>query len=107
MDDATDVTSDAPSWRQRLRIVISRIATVLAFVLLWTVLVSPNQPRYVTAGTFLRIPLEGLVIVAAGLLLPPRWRRILAGVAVLLAGVLAVVVLALGRRSRRRPADQE
>jgi hypothetical protein len=32
---------------------------------------------------------------------------ILAGVAVLLAGVLAVVVLALGRRSRRRPADQE
>ena len=90
---ATGPTPDAPSMRGRVRIVLSRIATVLAFVLLWTVLVSPNQPRYVTPGTFLRIPLEGLVIVGLGLLLPPRWRRILAGVAGAAFAVLAIVKL--------------
>jgi hypothetical protein len=92
-DGATDLTPDAPSWRRRLRIVLSRIATVLAFLLLWAALVSPNQPSYVTPGTFLRIPLEGLVIVALGLVLPPRWRRILAGVAGAAFAVLAIVKL--------------
>ena len=88
-----DVEPAAPSRLRRLRVVASRIATVLAFVLLWTVLVSPNEPRYVTPGTFLRIPLELLVIVAVGLLLPPRWRRILAGVVGAVFAVLAIVKL--------------
>ncbi len=66
---------------------------MLAFGLLWAALVSPNQPSYVTPGTFLRIPLEGLVIVALGLLLPPRWRRILADVAGAAFAVLTVVKL--------------
>jgi hypothetical protein len=93
-DDAQpDVEPAAPSRLRRVRTIVSRIATVLAFVLLWTVLVSPNEPRYVTPGTFLRIPLEGLVIVAVGLLLPPRWRRILAGVAGAAFAVLAIVKL--------------
>jgi hypothetical protein len=88
-----DFEPTPPNWRRRVRIVVSRIATVLAIVLLWTVLVSPNEPRYVTPGTFLRIPLEGLVIVAVGLLLPPRWRRILAGIAGAAFAVLAIVKL--------------
>ena len=92
-DGATDSSPDAPSRLRRLRIVLSRTATVLAFVLLWTALVSPNQPRYVTPGTFLRIPIEGLVIVALGLLLPTRWRRILAGVVGAAFAVLTVVKL--------------
>jgi hypothetical protein len=91
--EPVDVRPQALSWRRRLRIIVSRTATVLAFVLLWAALVSPNQPRYVTAGTFLRIPLEGLVIVAVGLLLPPRWRRILAGVAGAVFAVLAIIKL--------------
>ena len=92
-DGATDSSPDAPSRLRRLRIVLSRTATVLAFLLLWAALVSPNQPRYVTPGTFLRIPLEGLVVVAFGLLLPTRWRRILAGVAGAAFAVLTVVKL--------------
>lgn len=87
------VAADAPSGRRRLRGVVSRTATVLAFLLLWAALVSPNQPSYVTLGTFLRIPLEGLVIVAVGLLLPPRWRRILAGAAGVAFAVLAIIRL--------------
>lgn len=90
---ATDPTPEPPSTRRRVRVVVSRIATVLAFLLLWAALVSPNHPSYVTPGTFLRIPLEGLVIVAAGLLLPPRWRRILAGAAGAAFAVLAIVKL--------------
>ena len=93
-EDATpDVEPAAPSRLRRVRVVASRIATLLAFVLLWTVLVSPNEPRYVTAGTFLRIPLELLVIVAVGLVLPPPWRRIVAGVAGAVFAVLAIVKL--------------
>ncbi len=92
-DGGTDLPPDAPSKRRRVHIVLARIATVLAFLLLWAALVSPNQPRYVTPGTFVRIPIEGLVVVALGLLLPPRWRRILAGVAGAGFAVLTVVKL--------------
>jgi hypothetical protein len=97
-DDTTpdvnpDVEPAAPSRLRRVRTIVSRIATVLAFLLLWAALVSPNQPSYVTPGTFLRIPLEGLVIVALALVLPPRWRRILAGVAGAAFAVLAIVKL--------------
>jgi hypothetical protein len=92
-DEGADLPSDAPSKPRRLRGVLARIATVLAFLLLWAALVSPNQLRYLTLGTFLRIPLEGLVVVALGLLLPPRWRRILAGVAG--AGFAVLTILKL------------
>jgi hypothetical protein len=92
-DGVTEAPSDAPSKRRRVRIVLARIATVLAFLLLWVALVSPNQPSFVALGTFLRIPFEGLVVVAVALVLPPRWRRILAGVAGAAFAVLAVVKL--------------
>ncbi len=92
-DADADLPPDVPSKRQRARIVLSRTVTVLAFLLLWAALVSPSQPRYVTLGTFLRIPLEGLVVVAVGLLLPPRWRRILAGIAGAAFAVLTIVKL--------------
>lgn len=87
------VEPGGPSWRRRLRIVVSRTATVLAFLLLWVVLVSPNQPKYVTPGTFVRIPLEGLAIVGLALVFPPRWRQILAGVAGAAFAVLAIIKL--------------
>jgi hypothetical protein len=75
----------------RFRIVVARIATVLAFLLLWAALVSPNQLSNVKPGAFLRIPLEGLVVVALGLMLPARWRRIV--VAVIGAGFALLSVV--------------
>jgi hypothetical protein len=71
---------DAASQPRRRRIVVARIVTVLAFVLLWAVLVTPNQVSNFKPGAFLRLPLEGLFVVAVGLLLPARWRRIFAAV---------------------------
>ncbi len=68
--------------------------TVLAALLVWVVLVAPDQPRYLTPSGFLRIPLEGLVLIAVALVLPALPRRIVAvtaGVALTLLVVLKVL----------------
>jgi hypothetical protein len=80
-----------------LRIVISRIATVLAFLLLWAALVSPNQLSQLTPGEFLRIPVEGLVVLTLALVLPPRARSVLAVAFGATLGLLVVLkVLDMG-----------
>jgi phosphatidylglycerophosphate synthase len=77
--------------RQRTRKIIAVVLTVLAALLVWVVLVAPDQPRYLTPSGFLRIPLEGLVVIAAALFLPVIPRRILA----VLAGVALALVVVL------------
>jgi phosphatidylglycerophosphate synthase len=64
--------------------------SVLALLLVWAALVAPNQPSRLTLGAFARLPLELLVVVAAGALLPAAPRRVLAVVA---GAVLSVLVL--------------
>ena len=39
--------------------------------LVWVVLVAPDQPQYLTLSGFLRLPLEGLVLIALAVVLPP------------------------------------
>jgi hypothetical protein len=93
IDSAPD-TPDAPtaaSGRGRLRTVAGWATTVLAFVVVWFALVSPNQLSRVTPGAFLRIPVEGLVVVALVLVLPKRPRLILASVVGVLLGLLTIV----------------
>ena len=57
---------------------------------MWVALVAPDQPQYLTLTGFLRLPLEGLVLIALALVLPRTPRRILAVIAGL---VLALVVV--------------
>jgi phosphatidylglycerophosphate synthase len=64
--------------------------TVLALLLVWAVLVAPDQPSHLTLGAFVRLPLELLVVVAVAALLPATPRRVLA---VLAGAVLSVVVV--------------
>ena len=64
--------------------------TVLAALLVWVALVAPYEPQDVTLNGFLRIPLEGLVLIAVAAVLPRTPRRILA---VTCGLVLAVVVV--------------
>jgi CDP-alcohol phosphatidyltransferase len=64
--------------------------TVLAGVLVALALVLPDQPRLLTPGAFVRLPLEGLVLVALAVALSARARRALAWVA---GPGLALVVL--------------
>jgi phosphatidylglycerophosphate synthase len=81
----------------RRRGALSTATTVLAVSFLWAVLETPQRLDHVTVAAYLRIPVEGLVLVGVALVLPPRRVR---GVAVpvgVLIGVLAVVrVLDMG-----------
>jgi phosphatidylglycerophosphate synthase len=77
-------TGAGPRTRLALRLAIA----VLAIALVWSDLLAPDQAWLFTPAAFVRIPLEGLVLLAVALVLPPRPRRIVAAVAGILLGVL-------------------
>jgi phosphatidylglycerophosphate synthase len=80
--------------RGRIRAVIASVLTTLSFLLVWAVLVFPDQPVFFKVGAFLRVPLEGLVVVGLAIFLPVNGRRILAvltGLALALVVVLKVI----------------
>ncbi|HEY2669805.1 MAG TPA: sulfatase [Rugosimonospora sp.] len=74
-----------------MRSVAAWTTTVLACLLVWFALVAPEEISRLTPGAFLRIPIEGLVIVALVLALPARAGRIVAAVVGVLLGLLAIV----------------
>ena len=98
---ATDPAPSAPPEEpkpgrvpRRARTVIAAVLTILAVLSVWAVLVAPDQPQYLTLNAFLRLPLEGLVLIALAVALPARGRRILAitvGVALTLVVTLKVI----------------
>lgn len=75
----------------RSRRVVRVVGGVLALVILWAALVAPDQLQRLRPEAFARVPLEGLVLVALGLVLPPATRRVVAGVAGLLIGLVVVI----------------
>ena len=77
-------TGAGPRTRLALRLVIG----VLAIALVWGDLLAPDRAWLFTPTAFVRLPLEGLILVAVALVLPPRPRRIAAAV----AGILLVVL---------------
>jgi phosphatidylglycerophosphate synthase len=83
-----EITAPAPN--SRLRTVSFWAFTVLAILLFWVALVGPDRQSEFTVTTFLRVPLEGLAIVAAALMLPPRLRSVMAIAVGILLGVLTV-----------------
>jgi phosphatidylglycerophosphate synthase len=81
-------------WLGRIRAVIAAVLTILSFLLVWAVLVAPDQPTFLKTGAFLRVPLEGLVVIGIATFLPVTGRRILAvltGLALALVVVLKVI----------------
>jgi len=93
----TTVTEAAPEkvvdWRGRVRTGAAWVLTILAFLIVWFALVAPDQLYRMTPAAFLRIPVEGLVLVAICVYLPPRPRKIVAVVLGLVLGVLTLVKL--------------
>ena len=77
-------TGAGPRTRLALRLAIG----VLAIALVWSDLLAPDRAWLFTPAAFARIPLEGLVLVAVALVLPPRPRRIVAAIAGILLCVL-------------------
>ena len=58
---------------------------------MWVALVAPDQPSRLTPGAFVRLPLEGLVVIALALVLPATARRLLACVVGPVLGLLVIV----------------
>ena len=88
-------------WRRRettrLPQGIAVALTVLALLLVWAALVTPNRTSDLDLGAFARLPLELLVVIALAVLLPAFPRRVLAVVVGALLGVLVLVkVLDMG-----------
>jgi phosphatidylglycerophosphate synthase len=80
-------TGAGPRTRRVLRLAI----TVLSVVLVWGVLVAPDRAVQLTPAAFVRIPVEGLVLVAIALVLSAWPRRIVAAVAGILFALLTLV----------------
>ena len=80
--------------RGRVRAGIALALTLFALLVVWAALVAPDQPRRLTPGAFVRLPVEGLVVVALALALPSgRARRLFACVVGPVLGVLVIVKL--------------
>jgi hypothetical protein len=86
-----DGAPDRWGGRRRVRAVAARVVTFLAVLLVWFALVAPNQLSRLSPSAFLRIPIEGLVVVALGLVLAARARLVLATIVGVVLGLLTIV----------------
>jgi hypothetical protein len=84
-------TADVTGERGRLRAVAARLITALAVLIVWFSLVFPDQLSRFTPGTFLRLPMELLILIALGLVLPGASRRTMATVLGLILGLVAIL----------------
>jgi hypothetical protein len=66
---------------------------VLAFVVVWAALVAPSRPWMFTPGAFVRLPLEGILLVLFVVVMPDRVRRVVPWVFGPALGVLVLVKL--------------
>lgn len=64
--------------------------TVLAGLLVWFALVAPTDSSRLVLGAFLRVPVEGVLLLAMVLLLPGRIRRLPAALAGVVLGLLTL-----------------
>jgi phosphatidylglycerophosphate synthase len=83
--------------RGRVRTSVAAVLTIAAILLVWVALVAPDHPSRLMPSAFLRLPLEGIVVIALALALPATGRRVLAWVVGPVLGLLLIVkVLDLG-----------
>jgi hypothetical protein len=94
---AGEVAAGSTGGVRRVRRVVARVVTALAFLLVLFALVAPNQTGHFTPGAFVRIPVEGLLGVALMVVLPARARRVVATIAgVVLALLTLLKILDIG-----------
>jgi phosphatidylglycerophosphate synthase len=75
----------------RARESIAAVLTILALLVVWVALVAPDQLGRLTPGAFVRLPLEGVALIALALVLPATPRRVLVGIVGPLLGLLVIV----------------
>ena len=79
-------TGAGPRTRRAVRITVAGVALAL----LWFDLLAPDRVWYFSLDAFVRVPVEVLVLVAAGLVLPPWPRRVVAVIAGLALSALTL-----------------
>ena len=87
-DDHT-ISTNPVSKPSRRRRIAAGVGTTLAVLLIWLALVLPNDVAQVSLGALVRIPLEGILLVALLLVLPRRAK----GPAAIVIGVLLALLL--------------
>jgi hypothetical protein len=94
----TDVAADAGSTSVptgasdpgRRRKILTGALTILALLFVWAALAGPDQPIQFRFTGFLRLPLEGFILVAAAAVMPPKARRIVVWV---VGPIIGLVIL--------------
>jgi phosphatidylglycerophosphate synthase len=87
----------APATAGRVRTSTAAALTIVALLFVWVALVAPDHPARLTPSTFLRLPLEGIAVLALALALPAKGRRVLAWIVGPVLGLLVIVkVLDMG-----------
>src|SRR4029077_19482828 len=84
---------EAPGSRAAARArhpVATALLTLLSLAGVWAALVFPIPPWQLTPGSFVRLPLEGLVVVGLAVALPTGARRVVAWVAGLVLGAIVL-----------------
>jgi phosphatidylglycerophosphate synthase len=96
--DSTATAPDGPPpERGGFRTGTAIALTILAFLFVWAALVGPDRPIQFTPSAFLRLPLEGFILIAAVAVLSPRARRALVWVVGPLIGlVILLKILNMG-----------
>ena len=77
--------------RRGVRAAATRVITVLACLLVWFALIAPSEISRLRPAAFARIPLEGLLVVALVLVVPPRARRMMAALVGVGLGLLTIL----------------
>ncbi|HET7762567.1 MAG TPA: CDP-alcohol phosphatidyltransferase family protein [Phycicoccus sp.] len=95
-----------PRWR-RVAPGLRAVGVCIAVALVWFAVLAPAQPERIDAAAFARLPVEPLALLAVLVVLPSRARRVVALVAGVLLGALALAkVLDLGMTATLgRPFD--
>jgi phosphatidylglycerophosphate synthase len=88
---AQAAASHARPRRGPVRTGIALALTILAVLVVWVALVAPDQLNRLTPSAFVRLPLEGVVLIALALVLPASTRRLLACVVGPILGLLVIV----------------
>ena len=70
---------------------VTVMLTLVALLVVWAALVAPIRPWLLTPGSFVRLPLEGLVLVGLAVALPIRARRVVPWLIGPLLGVLVLI----------------
>ncbi len=94
VDRSPPTVSPGPgSERRRTRTVLATALTILALLFVWAALVGPDQPIALKLDAFLRLPLEGFVLIALGAVFAPRARSVLIWVVGPLLGLVLILKL--------------